>query len=155
MSLQRFWSSKGFSTVITFVIYLSFIECLDVSLQMSCSSEGFSTRITFEIVLTFVECLDMFLQISWCSEGFSTRITFVIALSFMCLFRTPDWVKDFSQKSHLKNFECRIFEEKPTKVIFWAFLVIFIKMQNQSILSFKYSVAYIAYEIFLLLHEHF
>ena len=51
--------SEGFSTRITFITYLSIMNCLGVLLQILWWNKGFSTRNTFEISLTLVNCFDV------------------------------------------------------------------------------------------------
>ena len=133
MFLQISWFSEGFSTRITFVISLCFMNCLDVFFQRSWFSEGFSTRITFKISLSFMNCLVVNVQISWLSEWFST-ITTVESLTFMnCLdvILKMSWL--------IKGFSAWITFEFP-----WALVMIIFEMQSQSNFCPKYSVAYIA-----------
>ena len=85
------------------------MECLDVSLHISWWSEGFSTRITFVIFLTFMKCLYMILQTSWINEALSTRVTFVISWAFLMIIFQMQSQLTFFPKYSVTHIACKNF----------------------------------------------
>ena len=56
---QSYCRSKWFVTRFTYVFFVAFINCVDVSLQIFCFRKGFTTRFTLGIFLAFM---------NWCSN---------------------------------------------------------------------------------------
>ena len=79
---SNFLDQKMIYHRITFVIFMAFINCIDVFLQIPCNRRWFSTEFTFEIFVAVVSCV-------------------VVSL---CVFKALTLENDLPQDSHLKYF---------------------------------------------------
>ena len=90
MSCLRKWSTtrlrmrKWFTTRFTFVIFVAFMNCMNMSFQRPCFRKWLTTRFTCCVIfVAFMNGVDVFLQICCSRKWLATRFTFVISLSFM------------------------------------------------------------------------
>ena len=79
---SNFLDQKMIYHRITFVIFMAFINCIDVFLQIPCNRRWFSTEFTFEIFVAVVSCVVVCLQSPYSGKWFTTRFTFEIFLNF-------------------------------------------------------------------------
>ena len=80
--------SKTFSTIVTFMIFVSIMKNCNVSLQITTLREGFSQE--SHLWALSQESHSKSLWPSW--------------TVLMCTLRLPAWVNDFPQESHLNFF---------------------------------------------------
>ena len=89
---------KWFTTRFTFVIFVAFMNCMDVFLQSLCTRKWFSSRFTFVIFGAFMNSVNVCLQISCLIKRFATYFTIMIFINSMnCILMqsqtTRAWVQ--------------------------------------------------------------